>query len=76
MAFKATCAAFINSDIRSALQEGYAAGRGGGARLCGGAELSDEGQGIAGGGAKVFLQGGVALNRAVACALRNAWARR
>jgi len=67
--FTATCAAFINSDIRTALQEGrsrddvaaglvYAVVRNYLRKVKGPRPV----------GTRVFLQGGVALNRAVGCA--------
>ena len=67
--FKATCAAFINSDIRTALQEGYSR-----EDVTAGVVYAivrnylakvKEHRAV---GKKVFFQGGVALNRAVACA--------
>ena len=66
--FKATCAAFINSDIRSALQEGYAR-----EDVAAGLVYAivqnylTKVKGSRTVGRHVFLQGGVALNRAVAC---------
>jgi len=64
--FKATCAAFINSDIRIALQEGESRDN-----IVAGLVYAIAGNylnRVKGGryvGRKVFLQGGVALNRAV-----------
>lgn len=69
VAFKATCAAFINSDIRAALQENYAS-----ADVAAGLVYAvvqnylTKVKGSRAVGKRVFLQGGVALNRAVACA--------
>jgi predicted CoA-substrate-specific enzyme activase len=64
--FKATCAAFINSDIRIALQEGHSR-----ENIVAGlvyaiaANYLNRVKGARFVGKKVFLQGGVALNRAV-----------
>ncbi|MFI5337461.1 MAG: acyl-CoA dehydratase activase, partial [Opitutales bacterium] len=64
--FKTTCAAFINSDIRTALQEGHSRDD-----IVAGLVYSIAGnylsrvKGPRPVGAKVFLQGGVALNAAV-----------
>ena len=64
--FKATCAAFINSDIRIALQEGQSR-----ENIVAGLVYAIAGnylnrvKGARYVGKKVFLQGGVALNRAV-----------
>ena len=64
--FKATCAAFINSDIRIALQEGHAI-----ENIVAGLVYAIAGnylnrvKGPRYVGKKVFLQGGVALNRAI-----------
>ncbi len=64
--FKATCAAFINSDIRIALQEGHSR-----ENIVAGLVYAIAGnylnrvKGARSVGKKVFLQGGVALNRAV-----------
>jgi predicted CoA-substrate-specific enzyme activase len=64
--FKATCAAFINSDIRIALQEGHSR-----ENIVAGLVYAIAGnylnrvKGARYVGKKVFLQGGVALNRAV-----------
>jgi len=64
--FKATCAAFINSDIRAALQEGY-----GRDDVTAGLVYSivqnylTKVKGSRAVGKKVFFQGGVAMNRAV-----------
>jgi len=64
--FKATCAAFINSDIRRALQEGYSR-----EDIVGGLVYSIAGnyltkvKGPRPVGGKVFLQGGVAKNLAL-----------
>jgi predicted CoA-substrate-specific enzyme activase len=64
--FKATCAAFINSDIRRAQQEGYAR-----ENIVAGLVYAIAGnyltkvKGPRPVGKKVFLQGGVALNRAL-----------
>jgi len=64
--FKATCAAFINSDIRIALQEGHSR-----ENIIAGlvyaiaANYLNRVKGSRYVGKKVFLQGGVALNRAV-----------
>jgi predicted CoA-substrate-specific enzyme activase len=64
--FKATCAAFINSDIRIAQQEGHSR-----ADIVAGlvysiaANYLNRVKGPRAVGRKVFLQGGVALNRAV-----------
>ena len=64
--FKATCAAFINSDIRIALQEGQSR-----ENIVAGLVYAIAGnylnrvKGARCVGKKVFLQGGVALNRAV-----------
>ena len=69
VAFKATCAAFINSDIRSALQQGCAR-----EDVAAGLVYAivqnylTKVKGTRPVGRRVFLQGGVALNRAVACA--------
>ncbi|MGD0898218.1 MAG: anhydro-N-acetylmuramic acid kinase, partial [Thermoguttaceae bacterium] len=65
--FKATCAAFINSDIRAALQEGHSR-----ENVAAGLVYSivrnylDKVKCRRAVGKKVFIQGGVALNRAVA----------
>jgi predicted CoA-substrate-specific enzyme activase len=65
--FKATCAAFINSDIRIAQQQGHSRGD-----IVAGLVYAIAGnylqrvKGPRAVGRKVFLQGGVALNRAVA----------
>ncbi len=67
--FKATCAAFINSDIRTALQEGYSR-----EDVAAGLVYAvvnnylSKVKGPRAVGRRVFFQGGVALNRAVACA--------
>jgi len=64
--FKSTCAAFINSDIRIALQQGYTR-----EDIIGGLVYAIAGnylgrvKGARPVGRKVFLQGGVALNAAV-----------
>jgi predicted CoA-substrate-specific enzyme activase len=64
--FKATCAAFINSDIRIALQEGHSR-----ENIVAGLVYAIAGnylnrvKGARYVGKKIFLQGGVALNRAV-----------
>jgi predicted CoA-substrate-specific enzyme activase len=64
--FKATCAAFINSDIRIALQEGHSR-----ENIVAGLVYAIAGnylnrvKGSRYVGKKVFLQGGVALNRAI-----------
>ena len=65
--FKATCAAFINSDVRTAMQEGY-----GREDIAAGLVYAVawnylcKVKGPRAVGRKVFLQGGVAMNRAVA----------
>lgn len=70
--FKTTCAAFINSDIRSAQQQGHARDD-----IVAGLVYSIAGnylnrvKGPRPVGAKVFLQGGVALNPAVGHALAH-----
>ena len=67
--FKATCAAFINSDIRTALQEGYSR-----ENVAAGLVYAvvnnylSKVKGPRAVGRRVFFQGGLALNRAVACA--------
>ena len=64
--FKATCAAFINSDIRIALQEGHSR-----ENIVAGLVYAIAGnylnrvKGARYVGKKIFLQGGVALNRAI-----------
>ena len=70
--FKATCAAFINSDIRLAQQEGHSRDN-----IVAGLVYAIAGnylnrvKGARCVGRKVFLQGGVALNRAVAHAFAH-----
>ena len=70
--FKATCAAFINSDIRIAQQQGCASDN-----IIAGLvyAIADnyltKVKGQRSVGKKVFLQGGVALNRAVGCAFAH-----
>jgi len=70
--FKATCAAFINSDIRIAQQQGCARDN-----IIAGLVYAIAGnyltkvKGQRGMGKKVFLQGGVALNRAVGYAFAH-----
>jgi len=65
--FKATCAAFINSDIRIAQQQGHSR-----ENIVAGLAYAIAGnylqrvKGPRAVGRKAFLQGGVALNRAVA----------
>ncbi len=78
VAFKATCAAFINSDIRSALQEGYAREDvAAGLVYAVVQNYSNEGEGVAGGGAAgVFAGGRGAEPGGGAARLRSAWARR
>ncbi|MFX0095739.1 MAG: acyl-CoA dehydratase activase, partial [Candidatus Hodarchaeota archaeon] len=67
--FKSECAAFINSDIRSALQEGYSK-----EDIVAGLVYSivdnylTKVKGKRRVGKKIFFQGGVAKNKAVACA--------
>jgi predicted CoA-substrate-specific enzyme activase len=64
--FKATCAAFINSDIRLALQEGHSRENiVAGLVYAVAANYLTKVKGQRPVGRKVFLQGGVALNRAV-----------
>lgn len=71
--FKADCAAFINSDIRTALQEGYDR-----SDIIGGLVYSivhnylNKVMGTREVGKKIFLQGGVAKNRAVGYAFAQA----
>ena len=68
--FKATCAAFINSDIRTALQEGYSR-----EDIAAGLVYAvvhnylSKVKGPRTVGRKVFFQGGLAMNRAVGCAM-------
>ena len=68
--FKATCAAFINSDIRTALQEGYSR-----QDVAAGLVYAvvhnylSKVKGPRAVGRRVFFQGGLAMNRAVACAM-------
>jgi len=70
--FKATCAAFINSDIRIAQQEGHVRDD-----IVAGLvyAIADNYLGRVKGprcvGERIFLQGGVALNRAVGCAIAH-----
>ncbi len=75
--FKATCAAFINSDIRVAQQQGYARDN-----IVAGlvysiaANYLNKVKGARYIGRKVFLQGGVALNHAVGYAFAHQrWSR-
>jgi predicted CoA-substrate-specific enzyme activase len=64
--FKATCAAFINSDIRLAQQEGHSRDNiAAGLVYAIAANYLTKVKGPRSVGKKVFLQGGVALNRAV-----------
>ena len=64
--FKATCAAFINSDIRIAQQQGYSRDNiAAGLVYAIAANYLTRVKGARYVGKKVFLQGGVALNRAV-----------
>lgn len=71
--FKADCAAFINSDIRTALQEGYSP-----EDIVGGLVVSivsnylTKVKGTRSVGKKVFFQGGVAKNQAVGYAFAQA----
>ncbi|MFV2014320.1 MAG: acyl-CoA dehydratase activase, partial [Candidatus Heimdallarchaeota archaeon] len=71
--FKADCAAFINSDIRTALQEGYTK-----EDIIGGLVSSivnnylTKVKGPRKVGKKIFLQGGVAKNKAIAFAFAQA----
>ena len=70
--FKATCAAFINSDIRLAFQEGHAR-----ENIVAGLVYAIAGnylnrvRGSRSVGKKIFLQGGVALNRAIGYAFAH-----
>ncbi|MHA1303834.1 MAG: acyl-CoA dehydratase activase, partial [Candidatus Heimdallarchaeaceae archaeon] len=71
--FKADCAAFINSDIRTALQEGY-----GRENIIGGLVYSiaenylNKVKGLRPVGKKIFFQGGVAKNKSVGYAFAQA----
>jgi len=75
--FKGTCAAFINSDIRAAQQQGHSRDN-----VVAGLVYAIAGnylnrvKGPRGVGKKVFLQGGVALNRAVGHAFVHSVGRR
>lgn len=70
--FKATCAAFINSDIRVALQQGHSRDDiAAGLVYAIASNYLNRVKGPRSVGKKVFLQGGVALNRAVGYAFAH-----
>jgi predicted CoA-substrate-specific enzyme activase len=74
--FKAMCAAFINSDIRLAQQEGHSRGNiVAGLVYAIAANYLNRVKGARCVGRKVFLQGGVALNRAVGHAFAHSFGR-